>query len=156
MQRGRKSAASLSVIQVPRTGKRPKLTAPSSLTTTEKTTFDQLAAANEHLMPGDASLLSIFVSALSQMHRAAKRDDTKAWQQAAKLSLQAARSLRITPVSSVHPEKLSRQRRDAADDAAAAAQWLQNGGEPPWSEAEESRQYRAGDQMDDDDEPAVG
>jgi hypothetical protein len=141
MQRGRKSAASLSVIQVPRTGKRPKLTAPSSLTTVEKALFDQLAAANAHLMPGDASLLSIYVSALTQMYRASKRDDTKLWQQAARLAMQAARSLRITPVSSVHPEKLARQRRAGADE--------------PWSEAAASRGYRAGDEMDDDDE-AVG
>jgi hypothetical protein len=113
LQRGRKSIASLTAVSPTTTGTRTRPTAPATLSSAEKSTFNQVVAQNTHLIAADGALLGVYITALTQMHRASKCDDGRAWERAAKIAMQAARSLRVTPISATHPDSLARQRRNA-------------------------------------------
>jgi hypothetical protein len=112
VQPGRKSAAA-SVIKLAATDARPKLTAPSCLTKPERIHFDQLVRANRYLTITDQAMLASYVQAMSKSHRLGRGEDTEGWERATRVMMALARTLRLTAISSTHPDKLSRQRRDA-------------------------------------------
>jgi hypothetical protein len=102
-----------SVIKLAATDTRPKLTAPSCLTKPERIHFDQLVHANAHLTVSDVACLASFCQAASKAHKLGRGEDTKGWERATRVMMALARTLRLTAISSTHPDKLSRQRRDA-------------------------------------------
>jgi hypothetical protein len=89
------------------------LTAPAFLKTDEKTLFIELAALNAHLTASDTPMLAAYVQAITKTHRLAWQKDVAAWERCARVAMAMARSLRLTAISGTHPERLSRQRRDA-------------------------------------------
>src|SRR5258705_12973905 len=114
IQRGRKSS-SAKIVALP-TPPRPRLTAPKTLTASERAIFNETAAQHSHLKPGDAMGLAAFAQASVRSFKLVKKDDTKAWEQAVRAILALARSLRLTPISSTPAESRGRQRQDAVTD----------------------------------------
>jgi hypothetical protein len=109
IQRGRKSSNAKNIVALP-TPSRPRLTAPKTLTAGERAIFNETAAQHPHLKPGDAMILAAFVQASVRSFKLAKRNDTKAWEQAVRAMLALARSLRLTPISGTRAETLGRKR----------------------------------------------
>ena len=109
IQRGRRSPnANIVALPTPRS----RLTAPKTLTASERAIFNETAAQHPHLKPGDAMVLAAFVQASVRSFKLSKKDDTKGWEQATRAMLALARSLRLTPISSTRAEALGRKRHD--------------------------------------------
>jgi hypothetical protein len=114
-KRGKRSTASNVVGLV--APARPRLSPPSLLTKPEQKLFGEVVLANSHLKSGDVPMLAAYVQALAKTYRLARKTDSashKAWQESGRLALAMARSLRLTAINSTHPEKLARQRSNAA------------------------------------------
>jgi|GEM_PF-5305387 hypothetical protein len=107
--RGRQSAASL--VPLPVTGRRSRLTAPASLTTKERAAFTELVASvgDGHLVASDIPLIISYVQscmdAQSLAHKPSQRSE---WREAVKLQMALARSLRLTVQSRVDPKTITR------------------------------------------------
>ncbi len=108
----RKSSAA-PFIPLPSTGSRSRLTAPEFLKTDERALFNELATLNAHLTPSDTAMLAAYCQAIGKTHRLARQKDIAPWEKCARVAMAMARSLRLTAISGTHPERLSRQRRDA-------------------------------------------
>jgi hypothetical protein len=111
MQPGRKSAAA-TVVKLAATGTASRLTPPSFLATGERLLFAEIASANPHLTVTDASVLAIYVQATAKTAKLGKKSDVSAWEKAARLTMALARSLRLTPQSSIEPRTVGKHRRD--------------------------------------------
>jgi hypothetical protein len=107
---GRKSIASLNVVQL--NADRPKvLAAPKGLTEIERDIFHRTARLNKHVTEANIDMLAAYAQAAAKAKRLAKKDDaasTKAWDQAARVMVLMARSLRITNQSQVHKDTAAR------------------------------------------------
>lgn len=108
IQRGRKSS-NAKIVALP-TPTRARLTAPKSLTASERAIFNETAAQHPHLKPGDAMILAAFAQASARSFKLSKKDDTKAWEQSVRVMLALARSLRLTQISGTRAETLGRKR----------------------------------------------
>ena len=106
-QRGRRSAASLAVINV--TGTPPRPSPPPGLTKAERTLFAELVAASKHLTESDSQLLVSFAQATLTAQRAA-RDPSKidAWERAVRVQAMLATKLRLSPQSRTDPKTVGR------------------------------------------------
>jgi hypothetical protein len=70
-------------------------------------------AQQPHLTPRDATVLAAFAQASVRSFKLSKTSDTKAWEQSVRAMLALAKSLRLTPSSSIRPETLGRAQRNA-------------------------------------------
>jgi hypothetical protein len=141
VQRGRKSVSS-TLVQLAPTDTGPRLTAPAILTKSEQTTFAELVQLNPHLVATDVPLLTSFVQATTMAHRLGRKHDDKTvaeWERCVRTMLALGRRLRLLPVNATHPDKLSRQRRDAAERFP-----------PPWADLVEMNETCS---RDDEPEP---
>jgi hypothetical protein len=120
IQRGRPSAASLTV--VPIHAQRPRLKPPAHLTKAERTLFLQVVNENaaEHFSPTDAILLASFVQAtllVRQMAKAVARNpDPKtmqSWERALRSQAMLATRLRLAPQSRLGQRIAARLARTA-------------------------------------------
>jgi hypothetical protein len=112
IQRGRKSAAAASVVQMAATPRRPRLSPPSSLSTHEQSTFKTLLRDNPHLTASDEPLLTLYVQALEKAAKLARGNDVAAWEKAVRLALSVGTKLRVTPQSTQDPQALGRRKAD--------------------------------------------
>jgi hypothetical protein len=113
-QRGRQSAASLSVVRMAKRA-RPRLTPPAPLSKGEQSVFDSLAACNEHLTPTDSCLLASYAQAVVKTLKLGKEKGAVAdWERSARVMAMLARSLRLSPQSTCDPKTLARKKADAA------------------------------------------
>jgi hypothetical protein len=108
IQRGRKSS-NAKIVALP-TPHRARLTAPKTLTVSERAIFNETAAQHSHLKPGDTMILAAFAQASVRSFKLAKTSDTRAWEQSVRAMLALARSLRLTPISQTRAETLGRKR----------------------------------------------
>jgi hypothetical protein len=111
IQRGRKSAAAASVVQIAATPRRPRLTPPPTLSIEEQSTFNALLSDNPHLSKSEP-LLMLYVLALSKAVKLARGKDVAAWEKAVRLALSVGTKLRITPQSTQDPQALGRRKAD--------------------------------------------
>src|SRR5262245_38260510 len=116
MQRGRKSAASLSVIALETV---PRLRVPSGLTKAEEDLFRLIVGqcAADHFVPSDGPLALAYMQPVL-LSRSAFRQVTEAgigvqtWQQAARTMASLATNLRLCPHSRSDPKTIGRHQRD--------------------------------------------
>jgi hypothetical protein len=116
MQRGRKSAAALSVIDIKSV---PRLRTPPGLTDAEDALFRQLVGqcAADHFVPSDSPMLVAYVQAVLLTRGAFKMlDDSgmgfQQWQSAAKTMATLATKLRLCPHSRSDPKTITRHSRE--------------------------------------------
>ena len=109
-QRGRKSA---DVLTFPATDdSRPRITAPSSLTKSERMLFTELAADAGHLVQADAPLLASYVQAVLLSRQAARNPGAiDQWQKVTRVMMSLATKLRLTAQSRTDPKTLTRQQK---------------------------------------------
>jgi hypothetical protein len=119
LQRGRKSAAS-TLVHLVETDTGPRLTAPSTLRIDEQRLFDELVADNRHLTRSDGPLLTAYVLASGKVQKLARGKDTDGFVKALRAMAAVASKLRLCPSAVTDPKTIGRQRRDTANDAAAA------------------------------------
>jgi hypothetical protein len=125
-QRGRKSAANLTVLQVD--GAPYRVQAPPGLIKAERVLFDQIvgACSPKHFTESDASLLVTYCQAVLQARRAARNPKAfHIWEKCAKLQATLAVRLRLSPSTRHDPKLVGR--------AATRAANFENG-RPPWDE----------------------
>jgi phage terminase small subunit len=115
MQRGRKSATSLSVVAIETV---PRLRPPPDLTAAEDALFRQVIAqcAADHFTPSDAPLLVAYCqavilgrSAFTQLSEGG--GGFQVWQQAARTLAMLATKLRLCPHSRSDPKTVGRHQR---------------------------------------------
>lgn len=114
-KRGRKTLGA-NVVAFDASRTRPRLTPPSILTKAERALFAEVVANNAHLRAGDVPMLGAYVQALTRTYRLSKRNDaasSKSWQEAARVSLAMARSLRLTAINQTHRDTVGRQNANA-------------------------------------------
>ena len=106
-QRGRKSAASLSVISVD--GRPSRLAPPAYLNKVERAVFTELASSG-HFIETDAGLLASLAQA-TVMARKAARDPAKlsVWERAVRVQAMLSTKLRLTPQARCDPKTIGRQ-----------------------------------------------
>ena len=107
-QRGRKSA---DVLTFPATdGSRSRITAPSSLTKSERSLFTELATDAGHLVQADAPLLASYVQAVLLSRQAARNPGAiDQWQKVTRVMMSLATKLRLTAQSRCDPKSLTRR-----------------------------------------------
>jgi hypothetical protein len=110
-QRGRKST--LKLVTPGLTGASSRLNPPAILSSTQRLTFIQLAAANTHLTPSDSLPLAAYVQAITQATRLGRTKDIANWERSVRVALALGRSLRLTAQSSTDPQSVARRRRDS-------------------------------------------
>jgi hypothetical protein len=130
-QRGRQSAAALSVVRLAPKRARPRLTAPSSLTKAEQSIFDAIASDNDHLTPTDSAMLAAYAqAALKTFKLAREKGAVQDWERAARVMAMLGTKLRITAQAAVDPKTLGRRR---ADCGGFGVSWQQmQAGDGPW------------------------
>jgi hypothetical protein len=109
-QRGRKSAASLAILNV--NGKQTRLSAPPSLDDNERALFDELVAACDpsHFRESDIPLLVSFVQATLIARGAAHEPERIAmWEKATRMQATLATRLRLAPQSRLDPKTVGRR-----------------------------------------------
>jgi phage terminase small subunit len=112
-QRGRKSAALLTFPAVD--GSRPRITAPASLTKSERSLFAQLAADAGHLAQSDAPLLASYVQAVLLSRRAGRDPGSiDAWEKVTRVMTSLATKLRLTPQARTDPKTVGRRQAEAS------------------------------------------
>ena len=114
LQRGRKSTANVSAPNL--TGKRPRLTPPSSLNTAERTLFNELVGScppDQFLEKSDAPLLIAYVQAAVISQATAHDPDKIAiWEKSTRMLATLATRLRLAPQARVDPKTLARKQTD--------------------------------------------
>jgi hypothetical protein len=105
MQRGRKSAAHLSVVPVDANAPRPLLTPCRPLNKSEKHIFNAACVHYPHLGEGDTPLLTVYSIVSARMLTKLSVADLE---KLVRTSTAVARALRITARSRVDPKTLSR------------------------------------------------
>jgi hypothetical protein len=83
------------------------------LTKEEKSYFDHVARNNRHLKPIDAPMVMLYAAAVVRAMKARRQDDEK-FEKEARAALALARSLRLTPQSTMEPRTAARRRAEAA------------------------------------------
>lgn len=110
-QRGRRSAAA-TLIASHVNGTPSRLTAPTSLTTDERSAFTELVecCAPEHFRESDTPLLISYVQA-TVIARGAAHDPKRAalWERAVRMQAMLATRLRLSPQSRSDPKTVARQ-----------------------------------------------
>jgi hypothetical protein len=84
------------------------------LTKEERTYFDHVVRSNHHLKPIDVPMLMLYAAAIVRTMKARQRGDE--FEKEARAALAIARSLRLTPQSTVEPRRVGRLRAEADQD----------------------------------------
>jgi hypothetical protein len=112
MRRGRKSPDDAMASAINVTGKPSRLTAPASLTSGERTLFDDLVGAcdSSHFRKSDLPLLIAFIQA-AVISQAAAHDpgEIAVWEKSTRMLATLATRLRLAPQSRVDPKTIGRQ-----------------------------------------------
>lgn len=134
MQRGRPSAKSLSVVQLP-TARRRGPEPPAHLTKREKALFRQIVAENEagHFAPTDSLLLASLAQATGMVIELSKdlkkkRDPrhVQSWERAVRSQAMLATKLRLTTQSRLDRKvagRMAERHKPSAYDILAAGGW---------------------------------
>jgi hypothetical protein len=114
-QRGRRSAGA-NVLPLSVNGLPPRLTAPSGLSTAERTLFNELIGAcdSRHFVRSDVPLLVSYVQSTLLSRRAAAKlaknpGMVPIWEKATRMQATLATRLRLAPQARTDPKTLARQ-----------------------------------------------
>jgi hypothetical protein len=125
MQRGRRSAAQLSIVPLDVSIHRSKLTPLGTLTRDERKVFDHVMHENIHLKPSDIPMLELLSISYCRCIRARRKDVAK-WETEARVLMALATKLRCTVQASTFPNAAARRRAETENRNRERNPWDRN------------------------------